>query len=181
MISLETTAIFLSCEPSYKTWHSFGICHCAFICTGLLELWGARAEKNKIKKNTCPQWDSNPEPSAYEANTLWNALLYLRIYRLLKSWKVLRQFAILLNPRGRCSKIMHRVFLSYNICIDLGDKRTLFGLFRHVYRGYTVGNGVFLATRQRSQENVSFQQYNHDICAGTIQTVYVYPHSNAFH
>ena len=63
----------------------------------------------------------------------------------------------------------------------LGDKRTLFGLFRHVYRGYTVGNGVFLATRQRSQENVSFQQYNHDIRAGTIQTVYVYPHSNALH
>ena len=29
----------------------------------------------------------------------------------------------------------------------LGDKRTLFGLFRHVYRGFTVGNGVFLATR----------------------------------
>ena len=56
----------------------------------------------------------------------------------------------------------------------LGDKHTLFGLFRHVYRSYTVGNGVFLATRQRC-----FQQYNHEICAGTIQTVYVYPHSNA--
>ena len=27
----------------------------------------------------------------------------------------------------------------------LGDKRTLFGLFRHVYHVYTVGNGVFLA------------------------------------
>ena len=31
--------------------------------------------------------------------------------------------------------------------INLGDKRTLFGLFRHVYGGFTVGNGVFLATR----------------------------------
>ena len=31
--------------------------------------------------------------------------------------------------------------------VELGDKRTLFGLFRHVYRGFTVGNGVFLATR----------------------------------
>ena len=30
---------------------------------------------------------------------------------------------------------------------ELEDKRTLFGLFRHVYRGFTVGNGVFLATR----------------------------------
>ena len=31
--------------------------------------------------------------------------------------------------------------------IHLGDKRTLFGLFRNLYRGFTVGNGVFLATR----------------------------------
>ena len=31
--------------------------------------------------------------------------------------------------------------------LELGDKRTLFWLFRHVYRGFTVGNGVFLATR----------------------------------
>ena len=38
----------------------------------------------------------------------------------------------------------------------LGDKRTLLGLFRNVYRGFTAGNRVFLATR--SQENVSFQQ-----------------------
>ena len=35
----------------------------------------------------------------------------------------------------------------WSIFIELGDKRTLFGLFRHVYRGFTVGNGVFLATR----------------------------------
>ena len=49
----------------------------------------------------------------------------------------------------------------------------------YVYRGYTVENGVFLATSQRSQENLSFQQYNHDIYTETIQTVYVYPHSNA--
>ena len=68
------------------------------------------------------------------------------------------------------------------MCVKhLGDKRTLFGLFRHVYRRYTVGNGVFLATRKRSQANGGFQQYNHDIRAGTIQTVYVYPHSIALH
>ena len=30
--------------------------------------------------------------------------------------------------------------------LNLGHKHTLFGLFRHVYRGYTVGNRVFLAT-----------------------------------
>ena len=29
----------------------------------------------------------------------------------------------------------------------LGDKRTLFWLFRLVYRGFTVGNGDFLVTR----------------------------------
>ena len=30
------------------------------------------------------------------------------------------------------------IALRYN-----GDKRTLFGLFRHVYRGFTVGNVSF--------------------------------------
>ena len=44
---------------------------------------------------------------------------------------------------------------------QLWDKRTLFELFRHVYRGYTVGN--------------------HDIRARTVQTVYVDPHSNVLH
>ena len=57
----------------------------------------------------------------------------------------------------------------------LGDKRILFGLFRHVNRGYTVGNGVFLTTRQRNQENGSFQQYNHDIRDGAIETVSFIP------
>ena len=28
---------------------------------------------------------------------------------------------------------------------------------------------------------IRLQQYNHDICARPIQTVYVYPHSNALH
>ena len=45
----------------------------------------------------------------------------------------------------------------------------------------TVENRVFMATCKRSQENGSFQQYNHDIHVGTIQTVYVYPHCNALH
>ena len=49
---------------------------------------------------------------------------------------------------------------------QLGDKRTLYELFRHEYRDYTI-------------ENIGFQQFNHDIHAKIIQTVYVYPHSNA--
>ena len=63
--------------------------------------------------------------------------------------------------------------------VQLGDKRTLFVWFERVYGGYTVGNEVFLATRQRSQENVCFQRYKHHIPVRTTQTVYVYLHSNS--
>ena len=39
-----------------------------FICDGLLELYlGMRVENYKMK-NSFPRWDSNPVPSAYEAN-----------------------------------------------------------------------------------------------------------------
>ena len=55
------------------------------------------------------------------------------------------------------------------------DKRTLFGLFRHVYRGFTVGNWRFPGSANASSGKLRFQQLNHDIRAGTIQTVYVYP------
>ena len=64
---------------------------------------------------------------------------------------------------------------SLPVQIYLGDKHALFGWFGHVYHGYTVGNGVFLATRQQSQENECFQQYNHDIHN------FIYIHSNALH
>ena len=47
-----------------------------FICIGLLDLWGARTENYKMK-NASPQWDSNPGPSAYEANALSVELLEL--------------------------------------------------------------------------------------------------------
>ena len=40
-----------------------------FICMGLLDLFGTRTENYKMK-NSCPQWDSNPGPSAYAANAL---------------------------------------------------------------------------------------------------------------
>ena len=70
-------------------------------------------------------------------------------------------------------------FMGYPWYLQLGDKRTLFVWFERVYGGYTVGNEVFLATRQRSQENVCFQRYNHYIPVRTTQTVYVYLHSNS--
>ena len=38
-----------------------------FICMGLLDLRGARTENYEMK-NSCQQWDSNPGPSAYEAD-----------------------------------------------------------------------------------------------------------------
>ena len=47
-----------------------------FICMGLLDLFGTRTENNKMK-SACPQWDSNPGPSAYVVNTLSYKLLEL--------------------------------------------------------------------------------------------------------
>ena len=47
-----------------------------FICMGLLDLFGTRTENYKTK-NSFPQWDSNPGPSAYEANALNVELLEL--------------------------------------------------------------------------------------------------------
>ena len=40
-----------------------------FICLGLLDLWWAQTKNYKMN-NTCPKWDLNPGPSAYEANVL---------------------------------------------------------------------------------------------------------------
>ena len=48
-------------------------------------------------------------------------------------------------PLGTFSILLHtRLAQSTSLT---GDKRALSGLFRYVYRGFTVGNGVFLATR----------------------------------
>ena len=85
---------------------------------------------------------------------------------------------------GRYSKYLSkygRYFCEIQMCIYLGDKRTLFGWFGDVYRGYIVGNGVFLAMPQRSQKNDSFQQYNHGKRVRTTQAVYVCLFSNAMH
>ena len=40
-----------------------------FICMGLLDLFETPIENYEMK-NSCPQWDSNPGSSAYEANAL---------------------------------------------------------------------------------------------------------------
>ena len=47
-----------------------------FIYMDLLDLWWVQTENYKMK-NSCPQWDSNLGPSAYEANTLSVELLEL--------------------------------------------------------------------------------------------------------
>ena len=44
-----------------------------FICSGLLELQGKQIKREiQNKKKSCPQWDSNPVPYAYEADALRN-------------------------------------------------------------------------------------------------------------
>ena len=47
-----------------------------FICIGFLDHLGTQTENYKMK-NSCPQLDSNPGPSAYEANALSFELLQL--------------------------------------------------------------------------------------------------------
>ena len=39
-----------------------------FICTELLDLRGEQTKNYKMK-NSCPQWDWTPGPSAYETNS----------------------------------------------------------------------------------------------------------------
>ena len=41
-----------------------------FIYMGFIDLLVARTENYKMKKNSCPQSDSNPGPFAYEATSL---------------------------------------------------------------------------------------------------------------
>ena len=67
-----------------------------FICMGLLELLGARTENYKMK-NSCSQLDSNPAPSAKEANSLGIALLHLTTTEHLKFERVLPECAIKIN------------------------------------------------------------------------------------
>ena len=68
-IPLETAAIFFLANHFLKHRISSEYVMVDFICMGLLDLFGTRTENYKMK-NSFPQWDSNPGPSAYEANAL---------------------------------------------------------------------------------------------------------------
>ena len=71
---LETEAIFFLVNLYLKQGITSAYVMVDFICMGILYLRGARTENYKMK-NSCPQWDSNPGPSAYEANALKVELL----------------------------------------------------------------------------------------------------------
>ena len=61
--------------------------------------------ENYKMKNSCPQWDSNPVPSAYEASALTIATrsdIYLALKRLARLSAVC--YFNLPVARGRCSK-----------------------------------------------------------------------------
>ena len=70
-ILYNSVAIFLSSEPFSETGYWLGVCHGWFHLQGLTRAvrntFGARITE---WKNSCPLWDSNPWPSAYNANTL---------------------------------------------------------------------------------------------------------------
>ena len=100
-----------------------------FICMDLLDLLGTRTENYKMK-SACPQWDSNPGPSAYEVNTLSDKLLELiNIDHITFTAFYLSFLCELHMPRVHLVlpvlflKILSCIF-SYNICIVL-----LFDLF----------------------------------------------------
>ena len=74
-----------------------------FICMGLLDLRGEQTENYKMK-NYCPQWDSNPGSSVYEAKSLSVAILGEISNEHLNIDRVLHECDI------RSSKIIWRVF-----------------------------------------------------------------------
>ena len=82
-----------------------------FICIGLLDLRGVRTKNYKMK-NSCPQCDSNPEPSAYEANALSAELLELINFDHLKVTPFyLNVLCKLPVPSGRCYNDLSCIFL----------------------------------------------------------------------
>ena len=68
-IPLETAAIYFLAKLFLKHGISSEYVMVDFICMGLRDLFGTRTENYKMN-NSCPQWDSNPGLSAYEANAL---------------------------------------------------------------------------------------------------------------
>ena len=75
-IRLKTAAIFFLANLDLKQGISSEYVLVDYICMGILDQWGARTENYRIK-SSCQQWDSNPGPSAYEANALSVELLEL--------------------------------------------------------------------------------------------------------
>ena len=75
-IPLETAAIFFLANFYLKQGISSKHVMVAFICMGLLDLWGAQTDNYKMKISWS-QWDSIPGPSANEANALSVELLEL--------------------------------------------------------------------------------------------------------
>ena len=80
-----------------------------FIGMGLLDLVRGAQTKNYKMKYSCPQWDSTPGPSAYDAKPLNVALLdeisieHLNINRILpESSIIIYLYSV---PRVRCSKM----------------------------------------------------------------------------
>ena len=71
--ALETAAIFFLANLFLKQCISSEYVMVELICMGL---FGTQTENNKMK-NSCPQLDSNPGPSAYEANALCVEILKL--------------------------------------------------------------------------------------------------------
>ena len=65
IIPLETSAIFFLAILFLKQGISSEYVMVDFSCFGILDLFGTRTEHYKMK-NSCPQWESNPGPSAYE-------------------------------------------------------------------------------------------------------------------
>ena len=87
--------------------------------------------ENYKTKNSCPQWDSNPGPSAHKANALSVELLELRNIDHLKVTAFYLSFYVnylyhVFTWFYLCYFLKFcRVFFSYNICIVL-----LFDLFK---------------------------------------------------
>ena len=84
---LETAAIFFSNEPLPKTVLTRSLSWLISLRALTRNVMNAGRELKMT--NSCPQWDSNPEPSAYEANGLTIALLDLKSIEDLKVDRVL--------------------------------------------------------------------------------------------
>ena len=117
-IPLETAAIFFLAKLFLKQGISSEYVMVYFIYMGLLDLRGARTENNKTK-NACPQWVSNPGPSASEAKSLSVVLLVEISIEYINVDRVLPEFAIKIYlyrvPRSKCSKC----FFVYYILLTL--------------------------------------------------------------